>query len=53
MSNFIHWDMKMFLQPISYLFYYGLQESEYLAIPNAYNCCAAGLMIVKWEGYQK
>ena len=47
MSNFIHWDMGMFFQPTSYLFYYGLQESDYLAKPEDYSCSAAGLVIIK------
>lgn len=53
MSNFVHWDMKMFFQPISYLLYYGLHESNYLAKPEDYSRSAAGLMIVKWEGYKQ
>lgn len=36
-----------------YLFYYGFHESEYLAKPEDYSCSAAGLMIVKWEGFIK
>lgn len=53
MSNFVHWDMKMFFQPISYLFYYGFYESDYLTKPEDYSRSAAGLMIVKWAGYKK
>ena len=46
-SNFIYWDMRMFFQPISYLFYYGMHESDYLAIPKDYERSAAGLYILK------
>lgn len=49
MSNFIHWDMKMFFQPIPYLLYYGMHETDSLAIPKDYNRSAAGLMIVKLD----
>lgn len=47
MSNFIYWDMKMFFQPITYLFYYGMYESDSLAIPENYERSAAGLYILR------
>lgn len=47
MSNFIYWDMRMFFQPITYLFYYGMYESDYLAIPEDYARSAAGLYILR------
>lgn len=47
MSNFIHWDMNEFFQPIPYLLYYGMHETDSLAIPEDYSRSAAGLMIVK------
>lgn len=47
MSNFIYWDMRMFFQPIAYLFYYGMNESDCLAIPKDYERSAAGLYILR------
>lgn len=47
MSNFIYWDMRIFFQPIAYLFYYGMNESDDLAIPKDYARSAAGLYILK------
>lgn len=46
MSNFIHWDMQMFLQPTRILFYYGLYESEYLSRPENFHTSAAALWII-------
>lgn len=46
MGNFIYWDMLQFFQPIGYLFYYGMYESECLAIPEDYSRSAAGLCII-------
>lgn len=46
MSNFIHWDMKMFFQPIGVIMYHGLHETNYLYRPDNYNCSAAGLFIL-------
>ena len=46
MSNFIHWDMKMFLQPICESFWYGLNASEYLEKPEDYTHSAAALWII-------
>ena len=45
MSNFIYWDMKMFFQPISSLFYYGIYDSNDLEIPKDYEHSAAGLYL--------
>lgn len=42
-SNFIHWDMQNFLQPICGLFYYGWDK--HLAQPEDYSTSAAGLYI--------
>jgi hypothetical protein len=47
MSNFIYWDMQMFFQPVSYLFYYGMYESNCLEIPKDYGRSAAGLYILR------
>ena len=46
MSNFIHWDMQAFLQPISELLYYGLNDSDYLEKPDDYARSAAALWII-------
>ena len=46
MSNFIHWDMRIFLQPTSELFYYGLNDSDYLEKPDDYTRSAAALWII-------
>ena len=46
MSNFIHWDMKAFLQPTTELFYYGLNDSDYLEKPDDYTRSAAALWII-------
>lgn len=45
MSNFIHWDMRMFFQGIGELFYYGWDSV--LEQPEDYERSAAGLYIVK------
>ncbi len=47
MSNFIHWDMRMFFQPLNELFYYGMHKSDDLMIPKDYARSAAGLYIMK------
>lgn len=47
MSNFIHWDMRMFFQPLNELFYYGMHKSDDLLIPKDYARSAAGLYIMK------
>ncbi len=46
MSNFIHWDMKMFLQPICESFWYGLNASVYLEKTEDYTHSAAALWII-------
>ena len=46
MSNFIHWDMKMFFQPTGIIMYHGLHETNYLHKPENYDCSAAGLFIL-------
>lgn len=45
MSNFIHWDMQIFLQQIGSLFYYGW--NDFLAQPEDYSTSAAGLYIFR------
>ena len=45
MSNFIHWDMRMFLQQMGSLFYYGWDKA--LSKPEDYSTSAAGLYIVR------
>jgi len=47
MSNFIHWDMRMFFQPMKEMFYYGMHKSDDLLIPKDYSRSAAGLYIMK------
>ncbi len=49
MSNFIHWDMRMFFQPTRYLFHYGMNESDYLYKPADYSSSAAGLYIIRYD----
>lgn len=44
-SNFVHWDMRIFLQQMGSLFYYGWDQQ--LAQPEDYSCSAAGLYIIK------
>ncbi len=44
MSNFIHWDMRMFFQQLSSLFYHGWDTV--LAQPTDYAASAAGLCII-------
>ena len=44
MSNFIHWDMLMFLQRTGTMFYYGWDKA--LAQPEDYSKSAAGLYII-------
>lgn len=44
MSNFIHWDMQMFFQQTSSLFYYGWDKS--LLQPEDYSKSATGLYIL-------
>lgn len=46
MSNFIHWDMRMFFQPINVLMYYGLYDSDYLSKPEDFERSAAGLWLM-------
>ena len=46
MSNFIHWDMQAFMQPTTELFYYGLNDSDYLEKPDDYTHSAAALWII-------
>lgn len=46
LSNFIYWDMQMLFQPTRDLFYYGMEESDYLAMPEDYSKSAAGLYIL-------
>ena len=48
MSNFIHWDMRMFFQPTGYLFYYGAEEAKVLYKPEDYERSAAGLYIMRY-----
>lgn len=48
MSNFIHWDMRMFFKPTAFLLYYGLNESEKLYKPADYSRSAAGLYIIRY-----
>lgn len=45
LSNFYYWDMMQFFSPINYLFYYGMNESQSLAIPKDYSRSAAGLYV--------
>ncbi len=44
MSNFIHWDMRMFFQQLGSLFYHGWDTV--LAQPDDYSTSAAGLCII-------
>ncbi len=44
MSNFIHWDMRMFFQQLDSLFYYGWDSI--LAQPEDYSISAAGLCVI-------
>ncbi len=53
MSNFIHWDMRMFFQPISYLFHYGVYESDYIQKPADYSRSAAGLYLIRYYRNKK
>lgn len=46
MSNFIHWDMRMFFQPINVVMYYALYESDYLSKPDDFERSAAGLLLI-------
>ncbi len=48
MSNFIHWDMRMFFQPTGYLFYYGAEEEDVLYKPEDYEHSAVGLFITRY-----
>ncbi len=48
MSNFIHWDMRMFFQPTAYLFSYGADESDSLYKIDDYERSAAGLYIIRY-----
>ncbi len=48
MSNFIHWDMRMFFQPTAYLFHYGVEEANVLEKPADYERSAAGLYIIRY-----
>ena len=45
LSNFAHWDMRIFLQQMGALFYYGWDTQ--LAQPDDYSCSAAGLYIIR------
>lgn len=44
-SNFVHWDMRIFLQQMGSLFYYGWNDQ--LAQPEDYTRSAAGLYIIR------
>lgn len=44
-SNFIHWEMQIFFQPINTVMYHALYETDYLAKPEDYSRSAAGLFI--------
>lgn len=44
-SNFIHWEMHMFFQPIGVVMYHALYETDYLSKPDDYSRSAAGLFI--------
>lgn len=46
MSNFIHWDMRMFFQPINVVMYYGLYDSDHLSKPEDFERSAAGLWLM-------
>ena len=43
-SNFLHWDMRMFFQVIGGLFWYGWDK--HLALPEDYSRSAAGLSLI-------
>lgn len=45
MSNFLHWDMRMFFQITGALFHYGWDK--HLALPEDYSRSAAGLYLMK------
>ncbi len=47
MSNFVHWDMRNYLQPTGMLAYYGLYDSGNLQMPEDFSRSAAALFIVK------
>ena len=44
-SNFLHWDMRMFFQITGSLFWYGWDKN--LALPEDYSRSAAGLYLMK------
>ena len=44
-SNFLHWDMRMFFQVIGGLFWYGWDK--HLALPEDFSRSAAGLELIK------
>lgn len=46
MSNFIHWDMRMFFQPINVVMYYGMYESDHLSKHEDFEHSAAGLWLM-------
>jgi len=48
MSNFIHWDMRIFFQPTGYLFRYAMDETDCLAKPEDYSRSAAGLWLMRY-----
>ncbi len=48
MSNFIHWDMRLFFKPTAYLLYYGLNDPELLYKPTDYSRSTAGLYIIRY-----
>jgi RNA polymerase sigma factor (sigma-70 family) len=47
MSNFLHWDVKVRMQEIPALFYYGIEEGKTLKLPQDYTRSAAGLLLTR------
>ncbi len=46
-SNFLYWDVKIRMQEIPALFYYGIEECKTLKLPQDYTRSAAGLLITR------
>lgn len=49
LENFVYWDMRMFLQPTCYVYYYAFQEAKILPEPADFSRSAAGLWITLHE----
>lgn len=46
-SNFLYWDVKVRMQELPALFYYGIEQGKSLKLPQDYTRSAAGLLLTR------